>query len=305
MRGGRAPAPTIASGRPGGVPPPRIVVAPAAGPPVSRRVRALVLPECCRHTTPREDHHAHIDPHAARRRDRCRCGRRDAAPSTPHSAASCASHRRCCARSSTATGSAPTSSPVHLDLVDRFLHHHHSIEDDLLWPKLLHRVPTEIAPVVEMMEDRSTSRRRAARARRSPIVHAWRMDADSARAAAELAEIYSTASRCTGRAPGRRGAARHAARRGRASPPRSGGRSARPPSAARRSRTRRACSACSPTTATRRAGEHARRGPAAVARRRPVRGSPGLRQTRRPRLRHPDPLTLPEWSVRRPVVRYR
>ena len=29
---------------------------------------------------------------------------------------------------------------VHLDFVDRFLHHHHTVEDDLLWPKLLHRV---------------------------------------------------------------------------------------------------------------------------------------------------------------------
>ncbi len=40
----------------------------------------------------------------------------------------------------------------HLDLLDRFLHHHHTIEDDMLWPKLLERVPAEIAPVVELME---------------------------------------------------------------------------------------------------------------------------------------------------------
>jgi hemerythrin-like domain-containing protein len=40
----------------------------------------------------------------------------------------------------------------HLEFVERFLHHHHTLEDELLWPKLLGRVPVEIAPVVELME---------------------------------------------------------------------------------------------------------------------------------------------------------
>lgn len=40
----------------------------------------------------------------------------------------------------------------HLELVERFLHHHHTLEDEKLWPKLLNRVPAEIAPVVELME---------------------------------------------------------------------------------------------------------------------------------------------------------
>ncbi len=40
----------------------------------------------------------------------------------------------------------------HLEFVDRFLHHHHTLEDEKLWPKLLGRVPVEIAPVVELME---------------------------------------------------------------------------------------------------------------------------------------------------------
>lgn len=40
----------------------------------------------------------------------------------------------------------------HLKLIERFLHHHHSLEDEKLWPKLLNRVPVEIAPVVELME---------------------------------------------------------------------------------------------------------------------------------------------------------
>jgi hemerythrin-like domain-containing protein len=77
---------------------------------------------------------------------------------------------------------------VHLDLLDRFLHHHHTIEDDMLWPKLLQRVSSEIAPVVEMMEDQH-------HAVADLLTHTvagrqrWRADADRARAD-ELAEIY-------------------------------------------------------------------------------------------------------------------
>jgi hypothetical protein len=41
---------------------------------------------------------------------------------------------------------------AHLDLVETVLHHHHSSEDRLLWPRLLERVPGELAPVVELME---------------------------------------------------------------------------------------------------------------------------------------------------------
>lgn len=40
----------------------------------------------------------------------------------------------------------------HLDLVGEVLHHHHTAEDDLLWPKLLERVPDELAPIVHLME---------------------------------------------------------------------------------------------------------------------------------------------------------
>lgn len=40
----------------------------------------------------------------------------------------------------------------HLDFVTRALHHHHTIEDDLLWPKLLARVQEELAPIVHLME---------------------------------------------------------------------------------------------------------------------------------------------------------
>jgi hemerythrin-like domain-containing protein len=40
----------------------------------------------------------------------------------------------------------------HLDLVARSLHEHHTAEDELLWPKLLDRVPEELAPIVRLME---------------------------------------------------------------------------------------------------------------------------------------------------------
>ncbi|NJC71928.1 hemerythrin domain-containing protein [Planosporangium thailandense] len=40
----------------------------------------------------------------------------------------------------------------HLEFLNGMLHHHHSGEDRLLWPKLLERVPAEVAPTVELME---------------------------------------------------------------------------------------------------------------------------------------------------------
>jgi iron-sulfur cluster repair protein YtfE (RIC family) len=40
----------------------------------------------------------------------------------------------------------------HLELVERTLHHHHTTEDELLWPLLLERVADELAPIVHLME---------------------------------------------------------------------------------------------------------------------------------------------------------
>jgi hemerythrin-like domain-containing protein len=40
----------------------------------------------------------------------------------------------------------------HVELLLEMLHHHHVGEDDLLWPKLLDRVPDDVAPVVRLME---------------------------------------------------------------------------------------------------------------------------------------------------------
>jgi hemerythrin-like domain-containing protein len=40
----------------------------------------------------------------------------------------------------------------HLERIARVLHEHHTAEDELLWPKLLERVPEELAPIVHLME---------------------------------------------------------------------------------------------------------------------------------------------------------
>lgn len=78
---------------------------------------------------------------------------------------------------------------THLDLLDRFLHHHHSIEDDMLWPKLLVRVPAEIAPVVELMESQHETV--AELLEQTAVLRAeWRKDADASRAA-QLAAVYA------------------------------------------------------------------------------------------------------------------
>lgn len=41
---------------------------------------------------------------------------------------------------------------AHLEFLTSFLHLHHTGEDRLLWPKLLERVPEELAPIVHLME---------------------------------------------------------------------------------------------------------------------------------------------------------
>ena len=40
----------------------------------------------------------------------------------------------------------------HLEFLTDFLHHHHTGEDRLLWPKLRERVPEELAPAVHLVE---------------------------------------------------------------------------------------------------------------------------------------------------------
>jgi hemerythrin-like domain-containing protein len=78
---------------------------------------------------------------------------------------------------------------THLDLLDRFLHHHHTIEDDLLWPKLMVRVPAEIAPLVELMETQHETVANLLQ-HTSALRAEWRRDADRDRAQV-LATLYS------------------------------------------------------------------------------------------------------------------
>ena len=78
---------------------------------------------------------------------------------------------------------------VHLDLVDRFLHHHHTIEDSMVWPKLLDRVPAEIMPIVELMETQHETVADVLE-RTTALRMEWRQDADSSRAA-QLASLYA------------------------------------------------------------------------------------------------------------------
>jgi hemerythrin-like domain-containing protein len=78
---------------------------------------------------------------------------------------------------------------THLDLLDRFLHHHHTIEDAMVWPKLLDRVPAEIMPIVALME---TQHEMVADllARIAALRTEWRADADWSHAD-QLATLYA------------------------------------------------------------------------------------------------------------------
>jgi hemerythrin-like domain-containing protein len=78
---------------------------------------------------------------------------------------------------------------THLDLLDRFLHHHHTIEDDMLWPKLMVRVPAEIAPLVDLMETQHETVANLLE-HTAELRAEWRTDADSDRAEV-LATLYS------------------------------------------------------------------------------------------------------------------
>lgn len=45
-----------------------------------------------------------------------------------------------------------TQVATHLGMITDLLHHHHTGEDELVWPTLLARVPEQLAPIVELME---------------------------------------------------------------------------------------------------------------------------------------------------------
>jgi len=67
----------------------------------------------------------------------------------------------------------------HVDLWLDLVHHHHSIEDELLWDKLVDRVEDQLAPLVQLMEDQHHTVARMLD--QSPeLVLAWRASASVA-----------------------------------------------------------------------------------------------------------------------------
>lgn len=79
---------------------------------------------------------------------------------------------------------------AHLDFLSRALHHHHTIEDRLLWPLLLERVPAELAPVVHLMESQH-ERVDGLIEEIGTLLPGWARDADVA-SAARLADLFDT-----------------------------------------------------------------------------------------------------------------
>jgi hemerythrin-like domain-containing protein len=79
----------------------------------------------------------------------------------------------------------------HVELWLGLVHHHHSIEDELLWDRLTERVPDQLAPLVGLMEDQHANVARLLD--ESPaLVGAWRATAsatDRSRLAEHLAEL--------------------------------------------------------------------------------------------------------------------
>jgi iron-sulfur cluster repair protein YtfE (RIC family) len=76
----------------------------------------------------------------------------------------------------------------HLELVGGILHHHHTAEDELLWPLLLERVPTELAPIVHLMESQH-GRVEQLLDESTPLLAQWRRTAGAAERD-RMAELY-------------------------------------------------------------------------------------------------------------------
>jgi hypothetical protein len=76
----------------------------------------------------------------------------------------------------------------HLGLVEEVLHHHHTAEDELLWPLLVERVPDELAPVVRLMEAQHEEVDRLL-GEIGELRPGWSTDPDTRRTG-ELAELY-------------------------------------------------------------------------------------------------------------------
>ncbi len=79
----------------------------------------------------------------------------------------------------------------HVDLFIGLLHHHHTIEDDLLWDALAARVPEAVAPLVDLMQDQHAGVA-AYLSGVEPLLHAWRASlrrSDGEALAAHLAQL--------------------------------------------------------------------------------------------------------------------
>ncbi len=79
---------------------------------------------------------------------------------------------------------------THLDFLCRALHHHHTIEDRILWPLLLERVPDELAPVVHLMESQH-ERVDGLVQEIGVLLPGWTRDGDAA-TATRLADLFDT-----------------------------------------------------------------------------------------------------------------
>jgi len=77
----------------------------------------------------------------------------------------------------------------HVELFLSLLHHHHTIEDELLWEKLLDRVPGELAPLVHTMESQHETVADLLERTRGALDH-WRRTASVAEGTA-LADLLS------------------------------------------------------------------------------------------------------------------
>ena len=67
----------------------------------------------------------------------------------------------------------------HVDLWLGLVHHHHSIEDELLWDRLVDRIEEQLAPLVQLMEDQHHAVARLLD-ESPPLTLAWRTSASMA-----------------------------------------------------------------------------------------------------------------------------
>jgi hemerythrin-like domain-containing protein len=66
----------------------------------------------------------------------------------------------------------------HIAMLGNLLHHHHSGEDKVIWPRLRDRCPAEVEPLVHTMEEQH-DRIADLEGRLAAVVDAWRIDADA------------------------------------------------------------------------------------------------------------------------------